>query len=469
MAPGIDVAALTDRLAAALVRDRPVVVWCGFLAGATALLSQLEAYGAHRPLVVAGSIGTGPLPPPGSCEVLVLDLPPVSTVSEQVRRESRLVGTPPPEALAAVEAYDPQNHAVVLAGPFTIARHVGGRPVLDGRLPAWEAMEDKTLADELCDAAGVPRPPSAVVPAEETGLRAAAAGLDDGDGTVWAGDASVGMNGGADLVRRVGPGVDAAAVAAFLAGHCRRVRVAPFVEGIPCSIHGLVTPDGVAVLRPVELMILRGPAADRFTYGGAATWWDPPESDREVMRSYARATGAELAARVGFRGGFSLDGVLGPDGFVATEINTRFTGGLALLARTLPDLPVALVQAALVSGVDLGVDAAALEATLLPATDARRSGGANAVSTAVHPGSTVSVGVVADAGPRLRVAGDGEAPRATIELGPSSPGGLVRLAPEDGLVPAGRSVAPYAVGALALADDLWGTGFGPLQAARRVR
>jgi hypothetical protein len=41
--PGIDVAALTDRLAGALVRDRPVVVWCGFLAGATALLSQLEA------------------------------------------------------------------------------------------------------------------------------------------------------------------------------------------------------------------------------------------------------------------------------------------------------------------------------------------------------------------------------------------------------------------------------------------
>ena len=469
MVPGIDVAALTDRLAGALVRDRPVVVWCGFLAGATALLAQLEAYGAHSPLVVAGSIGTGPLPPPGSCEVLVLDLPPVSTVSEQVRREGRLVGTPPPEALASVEAYDPQNHAVVLAGPFTTARHVGGRPVLDGRLPAWEALEDKTLADELCDAAGVPRPPSAVVPAEETTLRAAAAGLDDGDGTVWAGDASVGMNGGADLVRRVGAGVEPAAVAAFLAGHCRRVRVAPFVEGIPCSIHGLVTPDGVAVLRPVEMVILRGPEPDRFTFSGAATWWDPPESDREMMRSHGRAMGAELAARVGFRGGFSLDGVLGRDGFVATEVNTRFTGGLALLARTLPDLPIALVQAALVSGVDLGVDATALEARLLPVTDAHRGGGAVAVSTAVHPEATVSVGVVDDEGHSLRVAGDGEASRGTVELGPAAPGGLVRLAPGDGLVPTGRSVAPYAVGALALADELWGTGFGPLQAATQVR
>jgi hypothetical protein len=322
----------------------------------------------------------------------------------------RLVVSPPPEALAAVDAYDPQNHAVVLAGPFTTARHLGGRPVLDGRTPAWGALEDKTVADELCDVAGVPRPPSTVVPAEETALRAAAARLDQGDRTVWAGDASEGMNGGADLVRRVGPGVDAAAVAAFLAGHCRRVRVAPFAERIPCSTHGLVTPDGVAVLRPVELVILRGPEVDRFTYGGAATWWDPPEPDREAMRAHARAMGAELARRVGFRGGFSLDGVLGAEGFAAT---------------------------------------------------------ANAVSTAVHPEATVSVGVVVDEGPGLRVAGDGEASVGTVELGPSSPGGLVRLAPGGGMVPRGRNFAPYAVSALA--DELWDTGFGSLQAARKVR
>jgi hypothetical protein len=465
----VDVAALTDQLAAALVRDRPVVVWCGFLAGATALVAQLESYGAHRPLVVAGGTGTGSLPPAGSCEVLVLHLPPASTVSEQVRHEGRLVGTPPPEALAAVEAYDPHARAVVLSGPFTTARHLGGRPVLDGRPPAWEALEDKTLADELCDAAGVPRPSSMVVPAEDSALRAAAARLDHGDGTVWSGDASEGMNGGADLVRRVGPGVDPAVVAAFLAAHCRRVRVAPFVEGIPCSIHGLVTPDGVAVLRPVEMVILRGPQVDRFTYAGAATWWDPPESDREAMRSHARAMGVELAARVGYRGGFSLDGVLGRDGFVATEVNPRFTGGLALLARTLPGLPMTLVQAALVSGVDLGVDAVALEATLLPVTDAHRVGGTNAVSTAVHPEATVSVDVVVDQDHALRRAGDDEESLGTLELGPSSPGGLVRLAPGDGLVPRGTSVAPYAVGALALADELWGTGFGPLHAARRVR
>jgi hypothetical protein len=38
VATGIDVTALTDRLAVALVRDRPVVVWCGFLAAATAVV-----------------------------------------------------------------------------------------------------------------------------------------------------------------------------------------------------------------------------------------------------------------------------------------------------------------------------------------------------------------------------------------------------------------------------------------------
>ena len=50
----------------------------------------------------------------------------------------------------------------------------------------------------------------------------------------------------------------------------------PFLEGIPCSIHGVVFPDGVATFRPVEMVTLRRPGSNRLHYAGAATFWDPP-------------------------------------------------------------------------------------------------------------------------------------------------------------------------------------------------
>ena len=98
---------------------------------------------------------------------------------------------------------------------------------------------------------------------------------------VWSGDARDGFNGGGDFVRRVLTDDDARAALAFFGPRCDRVRVMPFLDGVPCSIHGFVLPDGTAVLRPVELAILRG-TDRRFVYGGLGTTWDPP--DRTVRR-----------------------------------------------------------------------------------------------------------------------------------------------------------------------------------------
>jgi hypothetical protein len=36
-----------------------------------------------------------------------------------------------------------------------------------------------------------------------------------------------------------------------------RVRVMPFLEGIPCSIHGIVFAEHVAALQPLEMVTLR--------------------------------------------------------------------------------------------------------------------------------------------------------------------------------------------------------------------
>src|SRR6266536_534005 len=196
----MDVDAVRGRLAP-LVAGRKVVLAGSPLAGLTRTCKRLRELGAERSFLLATGRGTGPVPEPDQAEQLVLD----------------------------------------------------------PRLPAWRRLEDKVLVDELWDVLGVERAPSAVVPAETRALRAAARGLDRGAGTAWAGDAREGFNGGATYLRWVRTPDDEAEAGAFLAAHCARARVMPFLEGIPCSIHGIVFPDGVAALRPVEMVTLRAP------------------------------------------------------------------------------------------------------------------------------------------------------------------------------------------------------------------
>jgi hypothetical protein len=111
---------------------------------------------------------------------------------------------------------------------------------------------------------------------------------------VWSGDARDGFNGGGNYVRWVVDRRDRATARAFFATRCDRVRVMPFLDGMPCSIHGLVLPDGTAALRPVEIAILRNAADRRFVYGGLGTSWDPPAADRDEMRDAVRRVGAHL-------------------------------------------------------------------------------------------------------------------------------------------------------------------------------
>lgn len=450
-----------------MLAGRKVILTGNVLAAMQPLIEAVRRLGAQRPYLLAFGVGTGELPLEDAADRLVIEHQ-ASDLLAEIRGMEATLREPPEPIEAALESYDPERNAVVLVGPFPTVRTLCGRRVLDGRLPAWAALEDKTRADELWDAAGVSRAPAAVVPAGSAELVAAARELDHGAGTVWAGDARDGFNGGGEFVRWVRSAEDAASATAFFATRCDRVRVMPFLDGIPCSVHGFVLPDGVAALRPVEMVVLRKPGSARFRYAGSSTWWDPPVADREVMRAAVRATGAELDRRVGYRGGFSVDGVLTVDGFRPTELNPRFTGGLSTIARALPEFPLQIVQAALVSGHDPGVSAAELEHTLVTAADRHRATGIHALVAAVRPTATQSRAIVFrdDA---CRWACDGEPPDGDLVLGPASTGGLLRLVLDEQRTQAGDSVAGRAVAAFALADREWGTGIGPCAAAPNLR
>lgn len=464
----LEVTALDERLAS-VVRDRRVIIVSTVAAATAASVRQLRRYGAQRPLVIVHGPGLGDAPSAAEAEVIVHPLPrQPALMSEEVQAHIAFVADLPPAVEEAIRTYDPDGSALLWLLPLVDAPEtLYGRTVLGGRRKRWAALEDKTIGDAIFDAAGVTRPPTRVVSTQGAALRAAALELGSDVGTVWSGDAREGMNGGGEFVRWVRTSAAATKAISHFEAHCDRVRIAPFLDGVPCSIHGIVLPDGVAVLRPVELLVLRGDQ-DRFVYAGMSTWWDPPAQDREVMRSAARAVGEHLARTVGFRGGFSVDGVLTRKGWLPTELNPRFAGGLSTIARALDGFPLMFLQAALVAGIDTGLTARGLEASLLAAADHRRNLVMHAPSGAFRSEQTVTDDVVL-VSRSFRRAGDEQAPIGVVAVGAAALGVLVKFTPEETTMSAGQRAAPYACALLEFADREYGTDFGPCSPAPDAR
>jgi len=265
-------------------------------------------------------------------------------------------------------------------------------------------------------------------------------------------------------VRWVVSDEDAALALAFFAARCDRVRVMPFLDGVPCSIHGMVLPDGTAVFRPVELAILRG-RRRAFVYGGLGTTWDPPDVDRTRMRDLARRTGEHLRATVGYRGAFGIDGVLTEDGFRPTELNARMSGGLASLARVVDGPLFTLLQSNLVDGRDAGVSVADLEAWALPRMDGARFAKPIAMSPRQVASDPFDVHVRWDG---RRLTRSWSETGWQVSVGPNPAGTYCRLATPSDPVP-GTRVATLNVALMRFLDEELDTGFGPVRAAPELR
>ena len=449
---------------ALMFRDRKVVTGLLPLAAMTPWVALLREAGARRPLVLATGTGAGPVPTDEEAEVHLLERDHYPSMTEELRAVDHLARHLPAPAAAAVDAYDPDHTGVWLAGPFVANQPIDGRPVVGGRPAAWLALEDKLLAEGIWSAVGAPHADARVRPVDARALRAASADVDEGAGAVWAGDARDGFNGGGDFTRWVATAEDHAAALAFFAPRCDRVRVMPFLDGVPCSIHGIVLPDGTAAFRPVELAILRGPDR-RFVYGGQGTTWDPPEDDRDAMRELVRRTGEHLRERVGYRGGFGIDGVLTRDGFRPTELNTRAAGGLNTLAQGLDGHAFTLLQIACVADRDPGVTVAELEDWAVPAMDAHRVTKAIGMSRRSVVEDPVDVPVHWD-GTTLQRAPAEEA-TATVQVGPSAVGAFCRLM--DDVLSPGHRLGHLNAALFRFLDDELGTGFGPVEVAPDLR
>jgi hypothetical protein len=417
----------------------------------------LRDAGATDILVVASARGAGPAP---DATTVVVEAPTARSVMEQIRQETRFLGDPPAQVTDALDEFDPRGDAVVLGSFLNTSPHLAGRRFVSYRRPEWVALEDKVVVDSFWDRAGIARQPSMVVGIDEA--TQASAAVDLGAGTVWAADARQGFHGGASQTYWVADDTSRETALAGLQPVCDRVRVMPFLDGIPCSVHGIVLPDGVAVFRPVEMVTLR--RGHDFVYAGCATYWDPPEEVRDQMRSIARLAGHQLAADVEFRGAFTVDGVATADGFWPTELNPRFGAGLMTIARA-SGAPILLVNDLVGGGHDLGRTAVDIEAGLLALADTHRGGG-TWMAGLDHAADVGTRHVERDVDGVWRwVEPDADETDGVVTIGSS----FVRCMYGPRSIPTGPSTAARACEFWNLVDRDLGTRIGPLTPAPDVR
>jgi hypothetical protein len=443
------------RRVAESMAERRWILCADVAAALTPTVELLHEQGAPRPLVLAGSKGTGPTPSADDAEVVLLGTE-GDTTMDSIRRYHAALRNLPGWVIDRIEAWDPDREALVLPTFLDVEIDIAGRRSWAGRRDEWLALEDKTVVDDLWRSAPIDHAPCVVVESEEAALLEAARRIDEGSGTVWAGDNREGWHGGADYTRFVADAERAGPTVSFMGDHAHRVRVMPFLEGVPCSIHAMVFPDDIAVFRPVEMVVFRVPDSDRFRYAGVATAWDPPTWIRDQMREAGRRVGIHVRDLVGFRGALTIDGVATRDGFLPTELNPRFGAGIGALGRA-ADMPLLGISRLLIAGAD-DLAAQDIEQITVEAADRQRHLGGFAVTRArIDEEREQRVDVEAGMVAAVDDGGNGN-----LVAGPSPVGGMVRLTLDPSSVRPSVFAAPIVASALATADRLWDTAIGPL-------
>lgn len=456
-----------DELLRSTYAGRSWIIAMDRLAAQTGIVRELDGYGAASIYCVAGARGTGPLP---ESSVLagqsVLDIS-ASTMMDGVRMTLEGMANLPDEDIAKIDAFDPSHTARSIGTIFDDGRPVGRRKKYGARAPEWMALEDKIIIDQVWDAVGVPRAPRTIVDISDLdALKRAHDEHDVGSGSVWAADNSEGFHGGGEYTRWVNSPERLARALEFFKARSKKVRVMPFLEGVPCSIHGLVFPDYTVSLRPCEMIILRSRTRAKFHYARAASFWDPPTTRRDEMRDMVRRVGDHLRETVGYRGAFTIDGVMTSEGFRPSELNPRIGAALGVVCNDISPMSLFLLEKALIEGEPLEWRARALEAMLLERADARRAGVASTLTTQ-RPEESRSLGLILN-GDAIELVKEGELVDIDVTWGPAPAGGYMMMKFNQDRTPIGPSIAPSVAKVIRFLDQRWSLGIGELEASRDV-
>ncbi|MEV4716667.1 hypothetical protein AB0J94_05655 [Micromonospora noduli] len=435
---------LLDAVATAIrpkVAGEKAVVFCSHGADAVHWRHLLAAAKTADVLVLAFDDGLAAFP----------STPGIRTAAQLLAERHALLATlataSPLSAL--VDRFDPHKRATLLITDPLNPTVTGSRPRLGAKHPSWSFFEHKSVVDVLWDSIGLPRAESAVYDAPGTLCRPEPASNTD---LVYAGQpyGAVPSAGGEDIrwssASVPSPIVDPAGR--------QRVRIMPMLAGTPCRLHGVVLTDSTVAFTPLELLVPRRPADGTFLCTGTAPM---PESQQPRLIELTRWMGEALRRRLGYCGGFSVDGILTKSGFRPTDLNTRVTSAFEAAP---PPLRVAVHASALLAQAGLrGADAAGL------AEKAHR-----ALNNAAH---LTLLTVVKRPTPAARrdirwsglslVACPPDEAHGSIEVTGGARGTVLRVRLGRDHLPADVSPQEVAVLAFRAADELLGTGLGDLQ------
>jgi hypothetical protein len=220
------------------------------------------------------------------------------------------------------DAFDPDQTATLLF-PDPLDPPEAGRRRFGRRHPTWRLFEDKTVVDTLWDNLGIPRAPSIIIDGMAD-LGPPGTLVDRGAGVVCScqpiGDIPSAGGDGIWWWRHPPP----PATIPVAERGAWRTRLMPLLEGVPTRLHGLVLERRVTPFLPMEIVTLPRPGHGTFLCAGAV----PTHNDTTTLIAHTEHIGAGLRERLGYRGGFSVDGVLTTNGFLPTDFNARLTSAM---------------------------------------------------------------------------------------------------------------------------------------------
>jgi hypothetical protein len=349
------------------------------------------------------------------------------------------------------DAFDPDNTATLALPDPLDPPHAGVRRRIGVRQPAWRLFEDKTVVDTLWDAAGVPRARS-IVSDGTADLAMLGAIVDQGTGVVCSCQPiGAGPSAGGDGIWWWRNGQPPTTIPTAEPGTWR-VRLMPLLEGIPVRLHGLALTTRVVPFPPMELVTLSRPGRGTFLCAGAV----PTLGHAADLVAQTEQIGTGLRKRLGYRGGFSVDGILTASGFLPTDFNARLTSAMEAAPS---ERRVLLHAVNLLARDGIEPDISAVEQlaeeTFTTGTTCTIFGAAtHADETAPRETSVRWDGDRLVADPR---GADG-----TLVITPCPRGWLLTATLATARLPIGGRVGPWAPEVFRLSDEALGTDFGHL-------
>ena len=437
------------------------IVATGVVVASLSIAKTLRGLGATKVLAMGVSRGTGLLENDDDfIQLLDMGVTDIPDMLEAIRMEEQMLGELPDWVQDAIDQFDPSHTAHVVGNIYSCHERIGGRRVIGYRPVSWQALEDKMIVDDLWNKSSVPRAPSQIVTLSECAIdvlwKSIVPTYDWGAGTVWVGDNKNGWHGGAKMLRWVRDWKDAESAFDFFTASCDTIRLMPFMDGIPCSIHGWVFKGKTIGLRPCEMLIFQREGLSRLTYSGASTNWKPTEQHRQEMVESVVKVGDYLRDTVGYRGSFTMDGVMTSQGFLPTELNPRFGGALNRMSSSLPDLPLYLLHLCTVEDLDLSIDPESFRRLIVDAAEQNPIVRGMYLLEGLYGLDPDECSVlIDDSGQWYESTDDSQRTLCSLRLGAATAGTFIFADVPTGYVSPGESAAPILASLFAFAGKHW--------------